>query len=268
MVPNVHMVRLPEVGHGFSVTKNWLPQFTQALAHLRSSSNPLAGMLAPSNGTLTKVEMASVDTGNSLTDLPLIITQANTDPSQPMVIFLSGDGGWTGFDQQICDQLAANHWPVMGLNSQSYFWKKKTPEMTVEDLSPAIRKYLAAWGKSTIILVGYSFGANVAPFIQNRLPADLQAKVKSMVLLSPDPRGDFEIHVAGMLGKGGGPYDVAAEVRSLHYTPVTCVTGEQEGNEMQSALQGAAHVRFEKIPGSHHYDNDAVKVAAAILKAQ
>ncbi|HRI60429.1 MAG TPA: AcvB/VirJ family lysyl-phosphatidylglycerol hydrolase, partial [Saprospiraceae bacterium] len=182
--------------------------------------------------------------------------------------FISGDGGWTGFDQQICDQLAAKHLPVVGLNSQSYFWKKKTPEQTVADLAPVIRQYLAAWGKSKLMLVGYSFGANVVPFIQNRLPDDLRGKVQSVVLLSPETKGDFEIHVAGMLGKGGGPYNVVAEVRSLQQTAVLCVCGDEEDNDVQTALQGAAHVRFEKIPGSHHYNNDAAKVAAMIISVQ
>ena len=269
-VQNVHLTRLANVGHGFSVTANWLPQFKKAFERIMSSTNASTGMVIPPHEATLPVAMASL--GGQHTDdeagLPLNITTAPQDASQPMVVFISGDGGWTGFDQQICDQLATRRLPTVGLNSQSYFWKKKTPETTVADLTPVWRAYLQSWGKTGIIVVGYSFGANVAPFILNRLPSDLREKVKGVVLLSPDTKGDFEIHVAGMLGKGGGPYDVIAEVRSVQKVPVLCVRGDEENDNVQSALQGAAHVRFEKIPGSHHYNNDAAKVAAVIGDAK
>ena len=266
-VKNVTVARLPKVGHGYGVPKNWLPQFKQAFGSILSATDRSTGMLLSAADSHLPVAMAAAgDTG--MGDLPLSITQATADASTPMIVFISGDGGWTGFDQQICDQLAARHVPTVGLNSQTYFWKKKTPEQTVSDLAPVIRQYLQTWGKSKFLLVGYSFGANVAPFIYTRLSADLQQKAQNIVLLSPDVKGDFEIHVAGMLGKGGGPYDVAAEVRGLQNTPVLCVSGVEEGNEMQTALKGAAHVRFEKIPGSHHYNNDAAKVAATIFPIQ
>ncbi len=270
-VKYVNVVRLSKVGHGFAVTKNWLPQFKQAFARVLALTDGATGIMLPAPASRVPVAIAGV--GNTATDagksdLPLAITNAASNASEPMVVFLSGDGGWTGFDQQICDQLAAKSVPSVGLNSQSYFWKKKTPEQTVNDLSPVIRQYLQSWNRSKFVLVGYSFGANIAPFITNRLSADLREKVESLVLLSPDTKGDFEIHVAGMLGHGGGPYDVVAEVRSLQNTPVLCVSGDQENDEMQKALQHATHVRFEKIPGSHHYNNDAPKVATTILSGK
>lgn len=267
-VQNVTLIRLPKVGHGFGVQKNWMPAFQNAFVRILKATDRSTGMLIRTESGQIPVKMAVADSDIADGTLPLAITPAVADPAQPMVVFLSGDGGWTGFDQQICDQLASNHLPVVGLNSQSYFWKKKTPEETASDLAPVIRQYLANWEKSNILLVGYSFGANVAPFILNRLPSDLQSKVQHLVLLSPDPKGDFEIHVAGMLGKGGGPYDVAAELRSLPRVPVLCVSGDQEGTEMHTALSGASNIHYAKVPGSHHYNNDAVKVAATILAAK
>ncbi len=264
-VPNVTVTRLPKVGHGFAVTKNWLPQFRASFARVapavKSDGAVRHQTSANSLSVLATLSDAVAATGAGL---PVTITPAPSDSNTPLVLFISGDGGWTGFDQQICDQLSAKHLPVVGLNSQSYFWKAKSPEQTTNDLAPLLRQYLAQWGKSKFLLLGYSFGANVAPFVYNRLPADLREKAEGVVLLSPDVKGDFEIHVAGMLGWGGGAYDVAAEVRRMQGVPVLCVSGEKEDNAFKQALQGAAHTRFVKIPGSHHYDNDAVKVAGTI----
>jgi type IV secretory pathway VirJ component len=262
-VKNVKVQLLPKVGHGFSVTSNWMPQFRQACDDIISTSATTANL-----GKQNQSQLGAMDNMNVLSDtkgLPLNITTAVADTSEPLVFFLSGDGGWTGFDQKICDQLAAKHVPSIGLNCQSYFWEKKTPETTVNDLAPIIKQYLTAWGKTKFVLVGYSFGANITPFLFNRLPSELKGKSGKMVLLSADTHGDFEIHIAGMLGQTTGPYDVVAEIRSLQNTSVLCVSGEQEDDELKTALQGAKHVWFEKIPGSHHYNNDAAKVAATIL---
>lgn len=254
----VNTVRLPKVGHGFAVVRNWLPQFKQAMQQIYTMTDRNTGMLLPAFGGPNPVA--------STTNLPLAVTQAVTDMSKPMVLFISGDGGWTGMDQQICDHLAAKNVPTVGLNSQSYFWNKKTPEQTVADLEPVIRNYLSAWGKTKFILAGYSFGANIAPFIVNRLSIDLKGKLDHLVLLSSDPKGDFEIHVAGMLGSGGGPYDVATELRNMRDAPVLCVSGEKEDDLMQKALRGVQGVQFEKLPGSHSYNGDAEKIAKVILK--
>lgn len=270
-VSNVRVTILPRVGHGFAVTKNWVPQFKDAFNRIISSSR-LNSALALSSGKQSAqtppvpAENPGAAPGNTL---PIRLTTAISDPSAPLVVFISGDGGWTGFDQQICDQLAQHHWPSVGLNAQSYFWKKKSPEQTVADLEPVIRQYLHDWGKKNIVLAGYSFGANVVPFILNRLPQELQTQVEALVMLSPDAQGDFEIHVAGMLGASGGPYDVAAEVRSAALNwPVFCVRGEDEENDLQKITEGTPHVRWTKIPGSHHYNNNAAAVAATILSTR
>jgi type IV secretory pathway VirJ component len=263
---NVELIRLPDVGHGFSVFASWLPQFQKAFSRILAATDGNSGLLIPLQTSPIPVAIAGTGTAPGISsNLPLYITPAGADNDKPMVLFLSGDGGWTGFDRQICDELAAKQVPTVGLNSQSYFWKKKTPEQTVNDLAPVVRQYLREWKKSKCILVGYSFGAGIAPFLQNRFPPDLHKEISQIVLLSPDLRCDFEIHVAGMLGHSGGPYDVVAEVRSLQNTPVLCVSGDQEVDEMGMALKGVSHVHFERIPGSHHYNNDAARVAATIF---
>jgi type IV secretory pathway VirJ component len=69
-----------------------------------------------------------------------------------------------------------------------------------------IRQYLAAWNKSRVLLVGYSFGADTLPFIVNRLPADLRPAVATVSLLGISANASFEIRVAGWIGaESDGP---------------------------------------------------------------
>ncbi|WP_199288127.1 AcvB/VirJ family lysyl-phosphatidylglycerol hydrolase, partial [Escherichia coli] len=86
------LVRLPNVGHGFSVERNWLPQFRSAYARLTTPAKP------------------SPATGPTLGDLPLTTVPATAGATPAthdlFAVLLSGDGGWAGLDQDVAAALA------------------------------------------------------------------------------------------------------------------------------------------------------------------
>jgi type IV secretory pathway VirJ component len=49
------------------------------------------------------------------------------------------------------------------------------------------------FAKEKLILIGYSFGAEVLPFVVNRLPEELRAKVQLLVFLGPSATAQFEL---------------------------------------------------------------------------
>ncbi len=83
---------------------------------------------------------------------------------------ISGDGGWAGLDRSIAKSFAARGIPVVGIDSLRYFWSEKTPDGTARDLAAIIQQYQQRWHRNAVYLLGYSFGADVLPFIVNRLP--------------------------------------------------------------------------------------------------
>ena len=58
------------------------------------------------------------------------------------------------------------------------------------------------WKKKNIVLIGYSFGADVSPFMLTHFSPALNNKINHLVLLSPSEKTDFEIHVMQMFGWG------------------------------------------------------------------
>ena len=159
-VPAAHLVWLPKVGHGFSVPRNWDPQFVEAYRSLAA----------------VRREPPLSSAAQSLA-LPLVEVPAAPGPTPDlMAVMLTGDGGWAGLDKGLAATFAARGIPVVGWNSLRYFWSARTPEGAAGDLDRILRHYLAAWGKSRAILVGYSFGADVLPFLASRLPPETRAK--------------------------------------------------------------------------------------------
>src|SRR6266849_3667469 len=119
--------------------------------------------------------------------LPLVEVPATSGASDTLVVFVSGDGGWAKIDKSISKILADNGMPVVGLNALQYFWTKRTPDGAARDLQSILEKYLATWKKERVLFVGYSRGADVLPFMINRLPPELRSKTRLVALLGPSP---------------------------------------------------------------------------------
>jgi type IV secretory pathway VirJ component len=77
---------------------------------------------------------------------------------------------------------------VVGLDSQKYFWNARTPEETARKIAEIAQYYLQYKEVKSFRIMGYSFGACVAPFIANKLPESLREKLSSLTLLSPDTK--------------------------------------------------------------------------------
>ena len=246
-IPTARIVSLPSVGHGFSVPAHWEPQLVDAYRRLTARRE-----LAAPSGPL---------------DLPLVEVEAAPAAARDlMAVMLSGDGGWAGLDRELAAALAARGIPVVGWNSLRYFWSPRTPAGASSDLDRVLRRYLAAWGKRRALLVGYSFGADVLPFLASRLPEETKARVAGVALLGLGKEAAFEFHVSSWLGGGDDPrYPTVPEIRRLADLRVTCVQGADERDSVCRALRSP--VRVITLPGGHHFGGGYARLAHELLVA-
>jgi type IV secretory pathway VirJ component len=199
---------------------------------------------------------------NELHDLPLAEVAADPPETNALGVVLSGSGGWTSVDRRIGNQLAARGVPTIGISAANYFWKVRTPDGTGEDLTRILKHYLTAWHKEKIVLVGYSQGADIMPFMINRLPADLRARVVMVGLIGPDPNAQFRLHPdAWMSGREADPeYLVAPEIARLKGLKVVCVLAEKELDSLCPKLDPKGVAMF-KVPGGHDFGGQAPALA-------
>jgi type IV secretory pathway VirJ component len=248
-VPGAQLVELPKVGHGYSVERNWLPQFLEAYHRIAGSPDPAR---------------ASLPSGVS--DLPLVELPVTGPGQDVLAIMLSGDGGWAGLDREVAKELNARGVPVVGWDSLRYFWDARTPSGAASDLDRVIRHYAQAWRKSRVLLIGYSQGADTMPFMVNRLPEVSRGLVKATALIALSDEAFFEFHVSHWLGAPTGGLRTAPEVASGRMGPVACIYGKDETDSPCRKDHGPG---FQSIalPGGHHFDGDYAGVAQAILAA-
>jgi len=167
--------------------------------------------------------------------------------------------------QDVAAALAQRGVPVVALSTLRYFWRERVPGDAALDLNRIIQHYAVAWRRHQVLLVGYSFGANVLPFLVGQLPPATRHAIRSISLLAPATHTGFEVHVADWIPGSvpeGRPVQPALE--SLKGTPILCLSGAGEGDNLCAALpKGLA--RSVELPGGHHFDGDSATLAREIL---
>jgi len=153
------------------------------------------------------------------------------------------------------ETLNKQGYAVIGLNAKEYFWNKKTPQEVANAIESAINESNKQWKKKNIVLIGYSFGADVAPFILTHFSLAFAGKINHLILLSPSPKTDFEIHILQMFGWGKDSGESVPDEINKIGVPVTIITGDDETEFPFSQLK-IKNKQVIKMPGGHHYDGD------------
>jgi type IV secretory pathway VirJ component len=208
-------------------------------------------------------------------DLPLIeipvIEQdekvAKADAAQTMAIIITGDGGWAEIDKNIAKILAEKGIPTVALDSLSYFWKARTVEEATQDVETVIAQYLDKWNKQKVILIGYSFGADVLPFIANNLSAKAQKQVALVALLGMGKTAAFEFRLSSWMDadKNSDRLPLLPEIEKMKWANSICIYGvaDEAANCLPTADLG---VKIISMSGDHHFDEKYDELVQHIIE--
>ncbi|MEP9396845.1 AcvB/VirJ family lysyl-phosphatidylglycerol hydrolase [Mesorhizobium sp. KR2-14] len=192
-----------------------------------------------------------------------------TLPAKPahdtMAIVFSGDGGWRDLDKAIAGILQQRGVPTVGVDSLRYFWTARTPQEMAQDLHELISGFRQRWKVRHVLLIGYSFGADILPAAFNALDAADRERVSQLSLLGFSHSASFEISVAGWLGTSGpDAVPTMPELERIDPALVQCIYGEEEDDTACPDLAGRK-VEVVKTSGGHHFNGDYAALADKII---
>lgn len=219
-------------------------------------------------------DQISSDSSNS--DLPIIEVPAteqsssnNTIANESLVVLLTGDGGWAEIDKSIAKILADKGIPTVALDSLSYFWKARTPQETANDVEKIILQYLEQWNKKRVILIGYSFGADVLPFVANNLTAETQQKISLISLLGMGKTAAFEFRLSSWMNADKNPnrQPILPEIDKMKWANTICIYGvdDDSANCLPTKELG---VKIISMTGDHHFDEKYDELVQHILDSE
>ena len=197
-----------------------------------------------------------------LVEVPSRASRGNT-----MAILYSGDGGWQPTDRGLARILSENGIPVIGLNTLRYFWTRQTPEKAAADFSRTILHYRSVWNKDRVIVIGYSFGADVLPFLLTRSPKLLLEHIEMLVLLAPTKSVDFEFHLKQWFSHDAPKTSlpVLRELEKLNSIKTVSYCGALDRESLCRDMPEGIRRVFLPHAG-HRFDNLYSVVAQDILK--
>ncbi len=208
-------------------------------------------------------------TSPGILGLPLIEVRPTGRTVATMAVILSGDGGWAAGDRTMAAALADSGISVVGLDVPSYLRTPRNPDGASADLKRLLEYYLAGWRAQRVILIGYSHGADLAPFMVSRLPLELRSRIVLLAMLGLEPGANFRFHLADIIADFSheGALPVLPEVEKLRGLPMLCVQGSDEGNSLCSSLPPAL-ARVETRQGGHRISgSQGREVVSLILRA-
>lgn len=250
-VADAHSVVLPKVAHGFSIGHDWMPQLRDSFSQLVAD----------------RPRPAARDKLQGLEDLPLVEVSAQK-PGKTFAVVLSGDGGWASIDKSLADTLSGKGIPVVGLDSMHYFWTERSADEMGNDLTRILQHYFSAWNMDRVLLIGYSRGADVLPFMASRLSRELFSRTGLIALLGAEHDIEFEFHVSDWLPgslKDSG-HKVKPELEKLAHDNVLCIYGADESEPLCPDLDPQKFT-IHRMPGGHHFGGDYNALAELIIRA-
>ncbi len=202
-------------------------------------------------------------------DLPIVeVPAAGDDPR--LAILLTGDGGWVGIDKALAGAFGQAGVATVGLDSLRFFWKRRTPDETARAVARIIEHYGAAWRRTEVILVGYSRGADLVPFVAGRLPPVVAQRLRLVAMLGPATFAEFEVHAIDLFSSrrrsSALPTEDAVRATAGRMR-MLCVMGSDERDSLCPALGDLPWVKRIVLPGGHHFDGAYDQLARMVLDA-
>lgn len=205
--------------------------------------------------------------------LHLQLYQQENAANQPLVLYTSGDGGWSPFCADVAAHIAATGSTVVGLDIKEYLTNFATPQKPVSpeeltrDYATIGRVAMAQTGvdsKAPLVLAGWSLGAGYSVLVASDPRFDLPVNRILAISLPIYDELAWKPTDAIIYVTHGRPHEKAFDVRDylkkLNQTPIVFVNATSDStapfSEAQLLYEAAGSVKhlYAVKASGHHFE--------------
>lgn len=217
----------------------------------------------------TQPDKVSVTTSRGEFSLHLYPPKA--DAHRPLLLILSGEGGWRSFDQKLAGYFQEEGFWVGGIDCLKYFWKAQDDRRALAaDMRAYARQLERAAGRaenSPLLLAGFSFGADLAPWIAGG--EGWGSRIAGLLMLGPDAVGSLQFRLLEIMGfeEHDHIFQVSDALASIGKIPVVFIYGgADETTSAASLAEGAScPKKVVKVPeGDHHFNGKELELRRSL----
>lgn len=201
------------------------------------------------------VKSTSLSGGSPEEIFPVVALAPAQLHSSHFVLLLSGDGGWSDFTQDLASEYILRGVPVVGLNSQIYFWKERTPAELTHDIQQIADYYLNFYHVKSYDLVGYSFGGSVVPVIVAHMSQKAKRSMHSAIMLAPGLTSKLQFEVGDWLTNADSGRPIQDDLKNSRGTRFKCLQGIKDAPSVCMNFNSAYGQAFI-LGGGHHFGYD------------
>jgi len=186
-------------------------------------------------------------------------------PALARAILITGDGGYTRIEKAIARRLSRDGVDVVTLDSRTYF---SSPH-SVKWIAASLETLSRAPNSAPVVLVGYSFGADLIPLIWPDLDRAARARISSVALISPTHDASTTVDASGRYDPATMPMvDLATHAGNLPLERLTCISGRVEVASGYSSCRDAAlaGARVIELDGGHDFGGNSDAVAQLVAE--
>ena len=230
--------------------------------------------------SLTLAAPGFADTQHSRTDVEtsrgeysLHIYAPIHDRHLPLLLLISGEGGWRNFDQRLAGYFQKDGFWVGGVDCLKYFWKAQDDRRALaSDMRAYARTLARAAGRaedSRLILAGFSFGADLAPWVAGG--GGWGNRIAGLIMLGPDDVGSLQFRVLEIMGfeQHDHIFQVSEALASSRGIPVLFIHGGDDENSSAPhlAVAAASPKKLLTIPkADHHFSGKEAELRRSLVE--
>lgn len=213
--------------------------------------------------------LASIDSSKGIeiedalkSRLPLVVLEPKKITADHFVVIYSGDGGWADFTNEIAEAYLAQGIPVVGISSLQYFWKARGIQESTHDLEEIVIHFQNKWSLAKFKVAGFSFGADVAPFLVNQMDTKITASLQKLILLAPGYYAKFEFQLRDWFEDKDEGSSIIEQLKQMKKIPVSCAFGKDDYEGVCSSVERLDHKNIKAYPlnGGHHFNDDLTQI--------